>query len=179
MRTCQVCNSSIEHKIKSAKFCGSNCKDLAWQVANWSKVLSIATKYRKSEKGQQKITLNRPKINEQCKAWKLNNLSRKRELDRAYHKRNRDNPEYLAKRRHHEAMRRARKLQATPKWLTKEHLEQIKQIYKECPKTYHVDHIIPLKGENVSGLHVPWNLQCLPGIVNRVKHNKVGYGNSN
>lgn len=135
-----------------------------------------AKKYRD---GHEKTEEQKDKINKQCQAWKQKNLSRKRELDRAYHERNKGNPEYLAKRCHHEAMRRARKLQATPKWLTKEHLEQIKQIYKNCPRTYHVDHIVPLKGENVSGLHVPWNLQYLPGIVNRVKHNKVVHGNSN
>lgn len=175
MRVCQVCNNSIEGKRITTRFCNYKCRN----IANWDKVLLAATKYRKSEKGQQSIRASRSKIKEQCKAWNTNNRSRKRELDRAYHERNQGNPEYLAKRCHHEAMRRARKLQATPKWLTKEHLEQIKQIYKDCPKAYHVDHIIPLKGENVSGLHVPWNLQCLPGIVNRVKYNKVVYGNSN
>ena len=59
------------------------------------------------------------------------------------------------------ALRRATKLQATPRWLTKEHLEQIKKFYIESKRLtvetgiqYNVDHIIPLRGENVSGLHV-------------------------
>lgn len=172
MRVCIACQCSIEQKHKLAKFCGNVCKDSHWKETNWDKVLEAAKKYRKNHE--------RPEAHkEQTKEWHKVNRDRVRELNRAYHKSKQGNPEYLAKRCHHEAMRRARKLQATPKWLTKEHLEQIKNIYKNCPDGYHVDHIMPLKGINLSGLHVPWNLQYLPGIVNKMKSNKVDHGNSN
>lgn len=71
------------------------------------------------------------------------------------------------------AKRRATPLQATPKWLTEEHWAQIYKIYKNCPEGYKVDHIIPIKGKNFCGLHVPWNLQYLTKSDNRKKKNNL------
>ena len=51
--------------------------------------------------------------------------------------------------------------------------EKINVFYAECPKGYHVDHILPLKGTLVSGLHVLSNLQYLPAKENIAKSNKV------
>ena len=69
--------------------------------------------------------------------------------------------------------RQAAKINRTPPWLTKDHLQQIKLIYELCPPGHHVDHIIPLQGKTVSGLHVPWNLQYLKAQDNLKKHNRV------
>ncbi len=52
--------------------------------------------------------------------------------------------------------------------------KDIQQIYLNRPDgDYHVDHIIPLKGENICGLHVPWNLQYLQGPENIIKSNTL------
>lgn len=62
---------------------------------------------------------------------------------------------------------------AMPKWLSSSQIEEIKSIYKNRPADCHVDHIIPLKGDNVCGLHVPWNLQYLTQLDNLRKGNKL------
>jgi len=67
------------------------------------------------------------------------------------------------------AKRRAAKLNRTPSWAD---LEKIKEVYANCPEGYHVDHIIPLQGKTVSGLHVETNLQYLTAEENLKKGNK-------
>ncbi len=74
---------------------------------------------------------------------------------------------YLAK----NANRRALKLKAIASWAN---IQKIKEIYKNCPEGYHVDHIIPLQGELVCGLHVENNLQYLSAKDNLQKGNKYG-----
>ena len=51
-------------------------------------------------------------------------------------------------------------------------MEKISAFYAKCPEGYHVDHIVPLQGVIVSGLHVLDNLQYLTAIENIKKKNK-------
>jgi hypothetical protein len=95
-----------------------------------------------------------------------NNPERVKEYGLRWHAKN---PEYS---KFIEANRRAAKLERTPKWLTTDQRNQMKEIYKNCPEEHDVDHIVPLQGKNVSGLHVPWNLQYLTSKENRKKGNK-------
>lgn len=57
----------------------------------------------------------------------------------------------------------------TPAWAD---LSAIVGFYKNCPKGFHVDHIYPLRGRFVSGLHVLENLQYLPAVENMRKNNR-------
>lgn len=66
--------------------------------------------------------------------------------------------------------RRKAKLDATPAWAN---LESIKKIYQNCSSGFHVDHIIPLLGKTVCGLHVESNLQYLPAKENLIKASSI------
>lgn len=63
------------------------------------------------------------------------------------------------------AARRSR----TPPWADR---KALRDFYKNCPKGHQVDHIIPLKGALISGLHVLENLQYLTEEENMRKGNK-------
>lgn len=65
---------------------------------------------------------------------------------------------------------RATKLKATPSWSES---ELIRRFYEDCPEGHHVDHIIPLQGKEVCGLHVLTNLQYLLARENISKGNRM------
>jgi hypothetical protein len=76
-------------------------------------------------------------------------------------------------------LRIAAKQQRTPKWLSADDLWLMEEAYalaalrtKVTGIAWDVDHIVPLRGKVVSGLHVPWNIQVLPAAINRSKGNK-------
>lgn len=77
---------------------------------------------------------------------------------------------------YHCRTRQARLLQATPLWLTIDQKKQMIDLYEEAKaKGMNVDHIIPLRGKTVCGLHVPWNLQLLNPSENFQKSNKLSF----
>lgn len=105
------------------------------------------------------------KIKEIAKRWKEVNPERSRELRRQMKARN---PQ---KYRAEVSARRKRVRQNTPLWSNSRDLVFF---YSQCPKGFHVDHIILLNGKKVSGLHVLNNLQYLPAKDNMSKGNKYG-----
>lgn len=146
------------HKNKSAKDgLTFNCKECARKKARLH--------YAKRNP-QERLEIKR--------AWQETNREHVNSYNASWRKRN---PEGHAAQ---QAERRARKNQATPPWLTKEQRQACVEMYRLAKKfksafgkTYHVDHIVPLKGENVCGLHVPWNLQLLESSLNLGKSNNL------
>ena len=77
------------------------------------------------------------------------------------------------------AILKAKKTKRIPEWVSMEQREVIRKKYLIAAvlsvatgKSYNIDHIVPLLGENVSGLHVPWNLQIMLTEANCSKGNR-------
>ena len=121
-------------------------------------------------------------------------LSEVKEAKKLYQRGRRLNPKVVKKERLWEAhyakqhpekfamktrKRKIAKLNRTPFWLNDGQLLEMQSVYKYCASLravgldYEVDHIIPLQGKTVSGLHAPWNLQVITASENASKGNRL------
>jgi hypothetical protein len=110
---------------------------------------------------------------EYSRQWHLKNKARNNAQKAEYRKNN------LHKHAAKEMRRRLAKTNQTPSWLGVDELWMIEQAYelaalrtKMLGIAFEVDHIIPLQGKLVSGLHVPENLQVISATENRSKYNR-------
>lgn len=122
---------------------------------------------KRSETAKRYKEANKDRVRDAMKAWREKNVDN----IRAYRRRNRD---YVTARA---AVRRARL--AVPSWVTGEEKKQMRQIYRKARQLsdatgipHEVDHIIPLQGDLVCGLHVPSNLRITTQFENRSKRNR-------
>lgn len=106
---------------------------------------------------QQRYVLNKADIDAKTATYRRNNLA-----------------QHAAK----EARRRSSKAARTPAWLDKDDLWMIEQAFELAALrtnifgfAWEVDHVLPLQGKYVSGLHTPLNLQVIPAQQNRRKNN--------
>jgi hypothetical protein len=136
----------------------------AYYEANKSRIAEVKRAYRAANK--EKIVASKRAA---YYATQEAHLAQKRE----YRQANKGKINFLC------AMRKKVTKQRTPKWLSDFDRLKIKCYYSiaamltrnnEAP--WHVDHVVPLQGELVSGLHVPNNLQLLRGVDNIRKKNK-------
>lgn len=79
--------------------------------------------------------------------------------------------ENLSWQREYTARKRARIKQAAG-LCSETHIAELRVIYDQCPVGMEVDHVVPIYGANVCGLHVPWNLQYLTKEENCRKNNR-------
>jgi hypothetical protein len=172
-----------------------NKKNNDWDKRNPEKKKNKSVRYKAEnpekvlEAGRKSYHKNKHKHKGTIKLYQEKNKEKKGEYDRLHYINNRDrllqqNREYVKnnpdKNAAKGAKQRARKMQATPLWLTDIQLKQIEWFYaasrmmtETTGVEHHVDHIYPLKGKKSCGLHVPWNLRCIPAKENLEKATKI------
>lgn len=170
--TCIMCMCEIyiknikEITARNKKYRAENPKKVRaqkkkYRVENPKTVNAYNKKWRKE---------NPEAVKAMDKKWADGNPEKVRAKGRKWRK---NNPDKIAAKN---ATRRAAKLNRSPVWADK---TAIKKIYLQAKLLgeltgvpYHVDHMVPLQGEKVSGLHVEYNLLAVPATVNLAKSNK-------
>ena len=95
--------------------------------------------------------------------WQSENREHKNYVNTLWSKGNR------ASKNHSEAKRKARRVSATPSWADEDAIKRmyiVSRFLSEHIEPYHVDHVIPLQGNNICGLHVEYNLDVIPALDN-------------
>jgi hypothetical protein len=117
---------------------------------------------------------NRDKDLEKSKLAYQENAEDRKAKQRLWSKTNRGTANALSKNY------KLKKINATPKWLSESQLLHIKCKYQLAAmlnihgvEPWHVDHIVPIRGKDVCGLHVPWNLRVIPAKENMTKGNRT------
>ena len=117
-------------------------------------------------------TANKDKVREDANAWRKANPEKVKATRLRYIQKH---PDAYTARAVASVARRAKRV---PQWLTPEDKWMLRQAYnlaklrtKMFGFPWEVDHIFPLRGELVSGLHVPTNVQVIPKTLNRAKRN--------
>jgi len=135
-----------------------------WTTENKTKTAEKQREWRLANPEKKKLT-------DEC--WRKANPEKKKQIDTAWKQANRGLVRASAR------GQKMRRLHRIPHWLSEADKKAIKDMYKLAAKKeketgikWHVDHIIPLLGDNVSGLHVPHNLQVIPASENLLKSNK-------
>jgi hypothetical protein len=148
----------------------SHCKECE---STRSKVKTKKYRDTRLVKAQEWRTNNKDAYLFAIQAWRQENPNRMKELYSNWAQANKDkvNAKWMK--------RDAAKKNRTPSWLTQDEHWMIEQAYDIAAKRtqmlgiqFHVDHIVPLQGKTVSGLHVPWNLQVIPAKLNQQKSNR-------
>ena len=148
MKKCNKCGESDRRAFSPAqnyvcKLC-INATSNAWKSANPEKNKARKKKYRQD---------NPEKVAACNKKWRDENPEKEAARNKKW---GQENPDKNAAKG---ARYRAAKLQRTPPWCNQ---EELKPFYTEsAAQGMHVDHIVPMQGELVSGLNIPGNLQLL------------------
>ena len=132
-----------------------------WYAKNKDQVYATTLEWR---------ARNADKLQEYLRRYRQENSEAARRRSREWYARN---PEKVYEK---SAAERAVRARATPPWVDRKALLAVYTIAKalrRAGRDVHVDHIVPINGRHVCGLHVPWNLQIIPASENVRKGNKL------
>ena len=159
-----------------------------YYAKNKTKELERLRRYRLENPDKRKATVgkyyrnNKAKHREGVYKWRAKNKEKVLEINRNSWEANKGkwlplnkewNKKNPGKKNAYAAAYRARRNKAIPPWVNKKDFVEIYQLAKSLGQV--VDHIVPLKGKNVCGLHVPWNLQIISQSENSKKYNKIDH----
>jgi len=179
VKHCSKCN--VEKPLEMFSKCSANkdglhrwCKDCAkvakkeWYAKNVESERTKAMQYY-----YENYEKNKERIIKTVSDWQKTNKEKYRKIAKKCYEKTKH------KRFAWQALARAAKRNAVPKWVNGELKQEIQKFYvearvktKETGINYEVDHIVPLMGDNVCGLHVPWNLRVITRFENRSKANR-------
>jgi len=178
-RTCVECGPQKQKKHYHLNRDAYLEKQRAWQEDNRDKARAASSQWKRDNieavAAYQSAYYDENKVAlaEKDRTRRLAEPEKQRLKNKAWNENNR------GRRNAFTAQRMVHVKRATPAWLTAEDKIRIQQIYKEAAEAtkrtgvkHHVDHIIPLRGETVSGLHVPSNLRAITATENSSKKNK-------
>jgi len=157
---CKRCVSALAREYRANNLVHVRAKDMERHSRDREKRLKQQQEYRAE---------NYEKLQRSIRKWRDENHDRYKVSRRNWYARLADKSQWAS----NSANRRSAKRKATPKWAD---LEKIKTVYSDAAfisyvtgVTHHVDHVIPLRGRNVCGLHVENNLQILSWEANLQK----------
>lgn len=174
---CLPCAKAAEKTIRANQADRIRDNHARWRRENPDAVRAHAQKFRLS---------NPEKYRAIHTKYRQENPETYRQSSRRYYLNNREKVLEKTRNRapslnaYYSRMYQMRRSRAAPSWLTIEHKKQIRKFYdvarwatQETGISHHVDHIVPIRGKTVCGLHVPWNLQVLSGVENSEKSNRL------
>ena len=179
MKHCSKCN--VDKPLEMFSKCAANkdglhrwCKDCAkfakkeWYAKNAESERAKAMQYHYDN-----YEKNKEYRIKKAHEWQVKNKERYKENAKKCYEKTKH------KKFAWQALARAAKRNAVPKWINDELKQEIQKFYidarfktRETGTKHEVDHIVPLMGKNVCGLHVPWNLRVITQFENRSKRNK-------
>jgi hypothetical protein len=132
-----------------------------WREANKDRMREWHQAYDKERLPEKLESLNE---------WRVAHPERVRQINKEWAEQNRDKIAASA------ARIRARIIQATPAWADWKQIEKFYTLAQKMTRRtgvpHQVDHIVPLNGKNVRGLHVHYNLRVITATENMTKHNR-------